>query len=128
MQDPDVDILTRQSRLFPKSAPIVAMLVIAQRDTVDDKWLRATYEIPDLFLRKNYQNVRVEIADKIVTRDAGCYPVNESHSRLCSGVVHSQSDSLSPIHFLQYLLIIFYSNPEMASNAPLISTPRVFSA
>ena len=63
VQDPDVDILTRQSRLFPKSAPIVAMLVIAQRDTIDDKWLRAAYEIPDLFLRKNYQNMRVEIAD-----------------------------------------------------------------
>ena len=59
---------------------MVTVLIIARRDTIDDKWLHAAYEIHDLLLRKDHQNVRVEIIDERAVQNAGCYPVKESDS------------------------------------------------
>lgn len=95
VQNPDVDICTRHSRLFPRSAPIVTVLILARRDTIDDKWLHAAYEIHDLLLRKDYQNVRVEIIDKNIAQNAGCYPVKESDNiypvwdEVCKRIIES---------------------------------------
>lgn len=45
VHNPDVDIYTRTSMLFPEPVSLATMLVLARRDTVDNRWLRAALEV-----------------------------------------------------------------------------------
>lgn len=78
VHNPDVDICTRTSMLFPEPVPLATILVLARRSTVDDRWLRASYQIHALLLQNNFQNVQVEIADERGLRRPTCYPVDEN--------------------------------------------------
>lgn len=55
VNDSEVEVCARRSKFYPEPVSLATILIIARRDTVDDRWLRAAHQIHGLLLQKDFQ-------------------------------------------------------------------------